>query len=196
VALALLAALWTAWVSGVNSSRWTRAVYIAQARDTGHLRKLLRNHAERRELFARNITAEASVAIAANRVYDLIVDCDCYPLALPPKRGTRGVTDMGSRQAASRALLNPKTPFEQRLSLLKRYGVRYLYYRFTRRTLGLPRAYRHILERTIHQDSDVLLVLDPAHPRGHAWRLKSVALPDSSYAAPRSPPVDVLLPAP
>jgi hypothetical protein len=142
---ALLWFVWTRWRSrwteafcvagavaygqafGVDREPWSRESYLDEARDPMELPELLARHARKRELLYRAIPSEAVVLAPLGVAGDLLMNCDCYRLALDQDEPARRVRDMAERRAAVTLLLGDELDLAARVALLRRYGVRHMY---------------------------------------------------------------------
>jgi hypothetical protein len=127
--VALTAGLSHAYLFGVDSRPWTRAGYLAQARKTARLEGSLGWHQKRHEFFRNNLPLGAAVILPLRKPTefdDFIQDCDCFPLAPPTKRGSRGVADMDQRRVDLALLLGEPESLQSRLAILRRYQIRHL----------------------------------------------------------------------
>jgi hypothetical protein len=149
-----------AYVFGVDREPWTRARYLANARDPAALHRRLERHAQRRALFAKHVRPHAVVAVPPSRVAHLVADCNCVPLAIPRLR--RGLLDADERRLATTRLLDSKTPISERVALLRQYDVRHLYAHKDRVAKKLDAAYRPLLREHVDIAGEHLLVLDLA----------------------------------
>jgi hypothetical protein len=127
--IAVAVSAYSAWHYGVDSERSTRKQYLAKARSGTELRTFLDWHEWRHKFFAAAIPVGAVAAVPTLKptdFADFLIDCDCYPLAIAKKRGSRGVDDMAERRQAVALLLGARGNLHMRLVALRRYGVRHL----------------------------------------------------------------------
>jgi hypothetical protein len=139
----------------------TRRAYVWQERNGERLRKNLAKCAGLHAFFARNIPRSAVVAAPLNAARDLVVNCDCYPLALPVDQGMRGVSDIAQRREDVGQLVGPGAGLFTRVALLRRYGVRHVYYAGNSLFLWrMAKVYRGITVKTDGSGSRRILTLD------------------------------------
>jgi hypothetical protein len=164
-AIVLAASACFAWRNGLNSGLWTRSRFFAHNANAAELRRLLTWHAKRHELFDSVIPRGAVVVAPIRDPFEfmaLFVDCDCYPLAVLARHGTRGRSDMPARSHAVNVLLGSSAPLSRRLALLRSYGVKQLV--FTERMRLTPRAaiaYQSIAVSVARIGGVTVLTLDP-----------------------------------
>jgi hypothetical protein len=123
----LVCAMAYAFAFGIDRDPWTRSAYLAEAMHPRKLAARLDRLAAKRSLVMRAIPSQAVVAAPLHVSGDIVMNCDCYRLALDTDEPPRGVRDMNERRAAVTLLFNPDAPLAQRALLLRRYGVRHLY---------------------------------------------------------------------
>jgi hypothetical protein len=145
---------------GVDNKPWTRASYLARAVEGSLLRDLQRRTV-RRTLFARAIPRGATVLAPLADSPLLTMDCDCYPLAIPYERGSRGASDMATRRFAAEFLLwhGPQTDLSSRLRVLRHFNVTAIWLRGGE-TRALARIYRPITAREHGSGRNLVLQLD------------------------------------
>jgi hypothetical protein len=139
VLLTSMVALAHAYVGGVDDASWSRRQYIHRAGHEGR-RDWLQAHSERRALFRKFVPRHAVVLVPVGIAFDLTVDCDCYPLALP--RLNRGQPDMRQRRIDNQALLETELDLPARVALLRHYGVRHIVFRH--KDEGEARRYKRL----------------------------------------------------
>jgi hypothetical protein len=154
------AALGYAYAHGVDSGTWTRASYLRHGIDGKSLYNSLQSHGRKRALFARSIPFGATVALAPQRSGDLVVDCDCYPLALGLDQSSHGLRDIEQRRTDVALLLGGDVDLSTRVAILRHYHVDRLFIREPAVFRTLRRIYRQMLARTESYKKDRVLVLD------------------------------------
>lgn len=143
---ALALALAHGWYDGVNYEPWTHKRHFHRA--LGHGRAAyLALHRARREHLLKTVEPGQTVVTPLSLAAPLVVDCPCYPLALP--KAGRGVEDMEQRRLDTVALLAPGgLDLPSRIGRMKHYGVRYLVLRQgVGETAALRRLYKPIIHR-------------------------------------------------
>ncbi|MFI5308206.1 MAG: hypothetical protein ACHQ53_12675 [Polyangiales bacterium] len=167
-----------AYTFGVDSGAWTRATYLERGVSGKWQYNGLRGHARRRALFTRAVPFGAPIAVAPQRSGELVVDCDCYPLALGLDQSTHGVSDMEQRRADTDWLLGGGGHLRDRVALLRHYGVRVLYVRGDREHRGVKRAYRRLIVKTDEYRKDRVVTLDLSRASSDTSTPVSESVPD------------------
>ncbi len=123
--LAVIASAGYAWEFGVDASPWNRAGYWAQATrlTSAHRARAI---AQTSRFFAKNVERGETIIAPLGEDYMVAMHCDCNVLVAAPDRGLRG---LGRQEAAERRhavndIMRGILPPEERLAILRRYGVR------------------------------------------------------------------------
>jgi hypothetical protein len=161
-ALALVLALGYGQVKGLDQGAWKRHDVIADAWNGKALQGLLRSQHRRRLLFEGRVTPGAVIATPLGRAPALPAVFDCYGLALFPQHGTHGARDMPARREALRRILHADTPLDQRLALMRRYGVRHIHVGRKTKSRPLEDAVKPVLVARERSQAGLLLTLDTA----------------------------------
>ncbi len=154
------AALAYAYTQGVDSGAWKRAKYLRHGVSGKSLYFGLRGHARRRALYGRAIPFDATIVVSPQRSGELVVDCDCYPLALGLDQSSHGLHDLDQRRADVASVLGRESDLSTKVAILRHYHVDRLYVRSWKEYRVLWHFYRHMLVRTERYRKDRIMVLD------------------------------------
>lgn len=161
----LAAAIGYAHLAGFDSEPWTRTAYLERALDPGELQARLRRHAHRRAFFDQAIPSGATVVARLDSSPALVMDCDCYRLALARDEPSHGVADMAERQVATDLLLGRELDIHERQIILRHYGVAHIVP--LRNQVGeLTERYAPLIDRIVKFKRMRVLVLDPERDLG------------------------------
>jgi hypothetical protein len=81
---------------------------------------------EMRKFYGSAVEPGALLVVPLEQVPNLMMTCNCYPLAVPADRGEYGMPDMWQRRLDLRRLYGSKLTLEERLQILRRYDARHI----------------------------------------------------------------------
>jgi hypothetical protein len=177
---ALALALTHAWHDGINYAHWTHKRYLKRALGNGRA-SYLSGHRARRSHYMRMIKPGSTVVIAPALAPPLVMDCPCYPLALP--QAIRGVHDMPQRRADAEALVSLELDLPARIDLMRRYGVRTLVVPNNKQGNALRRLYKPMIRHQKARAGMAVFDLDLDRPLPAPVQAETTA-PVPATAAP------------
>jgi hypothetical protein len=161
----LCAALGLVYVDDGSAARFPWKYHWEAGRSAATSARL--DYLEKQRAFLRHFVPKGSI-VAAPLVswFELMMTCDCYPLAVPADRGNYGVADMSERRAALHALVGLGKPLEDRLPILRHYGIHHIWVSHPARENGrrLQEIYAPIVADGGESQGAGILVLDLESP--------------------------------
>ena len=91
------------------------------------------------------------------------VVCNCYPLVVPANLGDYGIADMTQRREDLAKLIYLETDLAERITVLRRYGVRHVFLHHVGRRFDqrLAALYAPITAKVVQSSGMGVLILDP-----------------------------------
>lgn len=163
--LLVLLAFGYAYRFGTDENAWTRARYLQRVEQAERLPMELRKLGRRAQLLRDHVPSGALLAVPPGRAVEIAEICDCYPFALAEQEGTHGIADMPERRSAMRVLLSPGTALENKLAVIRRYGVRHIFVGNTHTTAKLREQLEPVTVRSTRTRVGTVLVLDERRMR-------------------------------
>jgi hypothetical protein len=138
---------------------WTKEATVLAARDRSaqvNAERITR----RARFFAANVAPGAIVMAPLMRDYDIPMHCACRPFAYRKGRGERGQTDLEAKRAAIEKFYARNASAQERLSLLRQYGVHYVF-NSPRRALATAEAMRPNVKAVAYEQDDAIVRVAP-----------------------------------
>ncbi len=157
--LALTVSLGYGQLQGIDARAWKRKDIVADAISGKPLRRWLGSQRRRSELLA-DVPSGAVLVTTLGRAPEIAGICDCYPLAFLPEHGNHGMFDMAQRRVAQHQILDPRTPLDERLALMRRFGTRHIHLGRTAKARKLQAALGEALVDTRRSPAGMLFVVD------------------------------------
>lgn len=112
---------------------------------------------KRAKFFTANVAPGAAVMAPLLRDYDIPMHCPCRAFAYRIGRGERNQRDLNEKRAAVEAFYSRHLPYEVRLQILEKYGVRYVF-AGPRRAAAIARGFAPQVQTKVAREGDDAIV--------------------------------------